>query len=320
VDELASEFDTVWKEALEWFFEPFLALLFPPVHAGIDWTRGYEFLDKELQQLVPEAATGRETVDKLAKVWTLAGEEEWVLVHVEVQSQYDADFAPRMYRYNRRLLDKHGRMPASLAVLGDESPTWRPELHSEGRWGCEVLFKFPMVKLVDYKGRDAELEANGNPFAAVVLAHRKSQETKSKLVDRYDWKVRLVKGLFSRGFNSVQVRRLFNVIDWVIKLPKPQGVRFKTEIDEFRKEQKMPLLSPTEELWREDVRAEGVAQGMAQGIEAILDLRFGTEGLALMPRIRQITDAAALEQLLRASKTAPDLDALRAMLPSQPQA
>lgn len=336
VDDFASEFDTAWKEALEWFFEPFLAFFFRPVHGGIDWTRGHEFLDKELQQLAPEAATGRETVDKLAKVWTPAGEEAWVLVHVEVQSQHDAGFAARMYRYNRRLLDKHGRMPVSLAVLGDESPSWRPDTHCEGQWGCEVRFTFPTAKLVDYKGRDAELEANTNPFAAVVLAHRKAQETKSKLADRYDWKVRLVKGLVNRGFSAVQVRRLFHVIDWVIKLPKAQGARFKQEIERFQEEQKMPLLSPTEELFREEAEAaavarglargvaqgvaQGMAQGMAQGIEAVLDLRFGAAGLALVPRVRQITDATVLEQLLHTSKTAPDLDAFRAALPPQPQA
>ena len=49
MDDLASEFDTAWKEALEWFFEPFLAFFFPAAHNGIDWPRGYEFLDKELQ-------------------------------------------------------------------------------------------------------------------------------------------------------------------------------------------------------------------------------------------------------------------------------
>jgi len=108
MDELASEFDTAWKEALEWFFEPFLAFLFPPIHGNIDWNRGYQFMDKELQQVVPEAATGRGTVDKLAKVWTPAGQEAWVLIHVEVQSQQDAVFAERMYTYNHRLRDKYG--------------------------------------------------------------------------------------------------------------------------------------------------------------------------------------------------------------------
>jgi hypothetical protein len=234
VDELASEFDTAWKEALEWFFEPFLAFFFPVVHGGIDWNRGHEFMDKELQQVVPEAATGRGTVDKLVKVWTPAGQEAWVLVHVEVQSQHDPAFAERMYTYNHRLRDKYGRMPVSLAVLGDESNSWRPDAHREGRWGCEVRFTFPMVKLVDYRDRDAVLEADANPFAAVTLTHLKAQETKDDPVTQYDWKMRLVKGLFDRGFNKVQVVRLFRVIDWVIKLPKVQGMLFKQAIERFQ--------------------------------------------------------------------------------------
>jgi hypothetical protein len=41
--------DSPWKEALEHFLDPFLVLCFPQAHAGIDWSRGYESLDKELQ-------------------------------------------------------------------------------------------------------------------------------------------------------------------------------------------------------------------------------------------------------------------------------
>ena len=37
MDELASEFDTAWKQALTWFFESFLAFYFPKVHAAVDW-------------------------------------------------------------------------------------------------------------------------------------------------------------------------------------------------------------------------------------------------------------------------------------------
>jgi len=44
------DYDSPWKEALERFLPDFLALLFPEAHAGIDWSQGYEFLDKELQQ------------------------------------------------------------------------------------------------------------------------------------------------------------------------------------------------------------------------------------------------------------------------------
>jgi hypothetical protein len=64
------DYDSPWKEALDAYFEAFLALLFPEVHTLIDWSHGYESLDKEFQQAVREAEVGRRYVDKLVKVWT----------------------------------------------------------------------------------------------------------------------------------------------------------------------------------------------------------------------------------------------------------
>jgi hypothetical protein len=81
------ELDSPWKEALEHFLDAFLALCFPEVHAGIDWTRGYESLDKELQQIIREAAVGKRLADKLFKVWRKDGNEAWLLIHIEVQGQ-----------------------------------------------------------------------------------------------------------------------------------------------------------------------------------------------------------------------------------------
>ncbi len=96
------DYDSPWKEALERYFPEFLGLLFPCVQAGIDWYRGYEFLDKELQQVVRDAELGRRYADKLVKVHTSDGAETWVLVHVEVQGAAEAGFAQRMYVYNTR--------------------------------------------------------------------------------------------------------------------------------------------------------------------------------------------------------------------------
>jgi len=75
------DFDSPWKEALEQALPDFLALFFSPdAHAGIDWSRGYRFRDKELQQVVRDAELGRRYADKLAEVYTLDGAETWVLV------------------------------------------------------------------------------------------------------------------------------------------------------------------------------------------------------------------------------------------------
>ncbi len=43
-----SDYDSPWKEMLERYFEEFTVFFFPNVYRGIDWSKGYQFLDKEL--------------------------------------------------------------------------------------------------------------------------------------------------------------------------------------------------------------------------------------------------------------------------------
>jgi hypothetical protein len=88
------DYDNPWKEALSLYFQPFLAFFFPNIATQIDWSRDYEFLDKELQQIVRDAEIGRRDADKLVKVWRLDGEETWVLIHIEQIS--DAFPHPRL--------------------------------------------------------------------------------------------------------------------------------------------------------------------------------------------------------------------------------
>lgn len=82
--EAHDEFDSPWKEIIEWYFEEFMHFFFLAAHADIDWSRGVEFLDKELQQVARDAELGRRYADKLAKVWRKSGEEEWVLAHLMI--------------------------------------------------------------------------------------------------------------------------------------------------------------------------------------------------------------------------------------------
>ena len=53
------------------------------------------------------------------------GSDAWVLVHIEVQSEAEIDFAERMYVYNYRIYDRFHPRVASLAVLTDQSADWR---------------------------------------------------------------------------------------------------------------------------------------------------------------------------------------------------
>ncbi len=226
------DFDSPWKEALEWYFRAFLALFFPHIHDDIDWSRGFEFLDKELQKIVRQAPDGRLYVDKLVMVWRKNGRETWVLIHVEVQTQRDRNFTRRMYRYNTRIFERYNRPVVSLAVLADDNPNWRPTRFTRSLFGCSVHMRWPAVKLLDFADQVDKLEASDNPSAKVVLAHLKALETRDDPNSRGDWKFRLMRGLRERGFSGEDVRRLFNLIDWLTQmahrtLPVAEFVRIR---------------------------------------------------------------------------------------------
>jgi hypothetical protein len=300
---MSADYDSPWKDALDAYFELFLLLLFPEVHAQIDWSRGYESLDKEFQQVVREAEVGRRYVDKLVKVWTKTGVECWVLIHVEVQTTRDADFPERMYVYNYRVFDRYNRKVASLAVLADDDPNWRPTEYRSSVFGCESGIRFPTVKLLDFAPHEAILEASDNPFAKVVLAHLKARQTHDDPVGRSAWKIRLVRGLFERGFSAKDVRELFRVIDWLMELPPVLETLFWQDMDKIQEEGRMPFITTPERV--------GIRKGIRLGIEALLRVRFGDEGLKLMPEIQAIHEQEKLEAILKALETADNLDEVR---------
>ncbi len=216
---MTADYDSPWKEGLDIYLEPCLALLFPLAHAGIDWARGFESLDKEFQQVVREAELGRRFVDKLFKVWLKDGAEYWVLIHIEVQSTHDGKFTERMYVYNYRIFDRYNKPVASFAVLADDDPDWRPNEYRQSVLGCETGIRFPMIKLLDFAAREAELASSANPFATVVLAQLQTLKTHGDPAARQASKTDLVRALFEKGFSVKDVRELFRLIDWMMSLP-----------------------------------------------------------------------------------------------------
>jgi hypothetical protein len=79
------DFDTPWKEVVMHHFPEFMAFYFPNAHAAIDWSCPHAFLDQEFAALSRDAELGRRVLDKLVRVSTHEGGEQWVLVHLEVQ-------------------------------------------------------------------------------------------------------------------------------------------------------------------------------------------------------------------------------------------
>jgi hypothetical protein len=282
------DYDSPWKEMIEGYFQEFMGFFFPQAAADIDWSRGYDFLDGELQQVVRDAELGRRLVDKLVRVWRRNGDEAWVLVHVEVQGSREAGFPKRMYVYNYRLFDRHDRRVASLAVLADDDPSWRPEEYEYELWGSRASLRFPVVKLLDYQDRWADLESSPNPLAVAVAAHLRAQTTRHAPGDRFRWKLRLTKALYERGMSRKDILELYRFIDWVMALPRDLEIDFQEELTRYEKEKNMPYVTSAERIGMEKGIQQGIEQGIERGIEQgvprgealllkrLLTRRFGT--------------------------------------------
>ena len=274
-----ANYDESWKSAIEQYFEAFIEFFFPEAHQAIAWERGYEFLDQELQQIVRDAEIGTRFVDKLLKLWLADGEETWLLLHLEIQSQTDSGFAKRMFTYHYRIYDRYSREVVSLAVLGDEQPNWRPQEFGYGRWGCEMRLRFPIAKLLDYEW--ADLEASNNPFASVVMAHRQTQNTTQNAPERLQWKLRLSKSLYRRGYSRQDILELLLLLDRMMRLPEPLELIFRDELKQFEEENQMPYMSSFERIGRKEERHDI--------IHSLLVSRFGTVDEALEAIIEPLT-------------------------------
>ncbi len=99
------------------------------------------------------------------------------------------------------------------------------------------------------------------------------------------------------------MRRLVAFIDWVLELPEPLEDLFWDEVDTYQKEKAMRFVSIAERMT--------LVEGLLRGIEVALDMKFGAEGVALMPEIREIRDPKLLDKMLVRIKTADGPDALR---------
>ena len=309
MNETSANYDQAWKEAIGEYFEQFLSFFFPRVYHLIDWSQNPISLEKELQKITADSHERQRFVDKLFQVWLKDGLEVWILVHIEVQSQHDRHFSQRMYIYNYRAFDLYRKEVISLAILGDESQSWRPDNYGYHLGGCEVKLKFPIAKLVDYQSRWEELESELNPFAMMIMAHLKTKATTSNLKEREQWKWLLIRKLYKKGYQKQEIIKLFKFIDVMMSLPKQLQKSLNQKIKKYEEERNMPLLSNMEKMAMEEGLQEGLQEGEKKGIslmiESILINRFGEidDSLqAIIPQMLKLSTEELTPLLLSLSR------------------
>ncbi len=296
--------DSFWKKVLEELFADFLKFFFPDIHKDIDFSKGYQFLDKEFQKISKESKTGRKIVDKLVKVFLKDGQEKWLLIHIEIQAQREKEFARRMFTYNYRIFDRYQKETISLALLTDRDARYRPNEFRIKRWGFECLFKFPLVKIIDYI--DYEFDKDKNPFSLLVQAFLATMETQGDDLSRYRWKREFILQMQKSGLSNETLFRIHKFIEWIMVLPEALDKQLYHEIKQLEEPEEMSVFTIAEREGMKKGRKEGLKQGMEKGqviglqnaIEILMEAKFGRVEPSFRSKLTKINSFKKLKDIL----------------------
>lgn len=249
--------DIYWKGILEDLFADFLRFFYTNADRLFDIDRGFEFLDKELEQLFPEEDPEHpKFVDKLVKVFNKKGKEEWLLIHIEVQGYTEKTFAERMFTYFYRIRDRYGKKVRSIAIFTDSNRRFHPKEYIYKEKDTSVVFKFKTYKIIEQN--PAILEKSDNPFAVVILTVQLALQKKKLQEDSFNLTIDLIKQLYQKGFEKKRIVQLLRFIRLYVNFGKPEiNAKFDDEVDKLNnKIRTMGILEQIQQMRIEETTLE----------------------------------------------------------------
>jgi predicted transposase/invertase (TIGR01784 family) len=161
-------------------------------------------------------------INKLIKAYTMAGNEEWILIHIEVQGYYEKDFAKRMFTYFYRLLDRYNKSVTALAIFTDNNKQFNPQQFDYHFLGTSLAFRFNTYKIMEQD--EDVLNAHDNPFALVVLTALTALKHK-KLDDEglFGLKIDLFRKLYQRKTDKKIMQAIATFLKLYVHFSKPES-------------------------------------------------------------------------------------------------
>jgi hypothetical protein len=290
MSEVAANYDEAWKEALSEYFEDFLSFFFPNIHSLVDWNKTPIALDKELQQLKANADPNLRIADKLYEVGLLDKKTPSLVIHCEVQSQHEDNFDRRIFVYNTKAFTLCNIDVVSLVILGDTRRSWRPADFRYCYGGLGTGTEFGSFKLLDYQSRWDDLESTQSRFGIIIMAHLKTAATTGNFAERAQWKWEIVQKIYNKGWSNRDFIIVYNIVDTMMSLPKPLQAEFFAKVKQLEEDRKMPLISPTIALAREEGEQRGELKGKQELVIELLNHRFVEIPPSLTEQLKKLTN------------------------------
>jgi predicted transposase YdaD len=267
--------DYLWKGVLEDIFDDFLRFMHPDADEIFDFGRPHPitFLDKELEQLFPpeEDKFSTKVVDKLARLYTRDGLEEWVLIHCEVQGKYDPGFPQRMYTYFCRIFDKYGKHISAYAILTEKTKKARAGSYVAEFLGTRLEYRYNIYKISQQS--ESELLQSNNPFAMVALTVRSVLEKKRLDDDSLmEIKLKLVRQFLNMSLPKKKIRLIISFLKNYIRFENPEkNIIFEKKYEQLTERKKtMGLEEMLLDIARTDGEKRGIKLGEKRGIEQVV--------------------------------------------------
>ena len=293
--------DTLWKGIIEDLFEDFCAYFFPEWAAEVaDFSKPMEFLDKELEAIAPEASSQKRYADKLIKVFTKTGDEQWILIHIEVQGYQDEHFAQRMFTYFYRILDRHQQKIMALAILTDNNPDFHPQKYTYKYENTTHTYTFPSFKIL--QKTEEMLDVAGNPFSLIMLTAKKALN-QANLTDKaqFIWKRSLIEALKEANYSREKIHTILDFIRFYVRFDKEENHQTLNKNIQtiFKQRQNMGIQEAILQEVREQGLSQGIEQGLSQGIEQ--GISQGIELTTIKVVLRMHKKGFSLEDIMKAT-------------------
>jgi hypothetical protein len=207
----------------------FLAFFMPKLYEDIDFAHSIDFLEQELYDIIQPIDKDK-VVDKLVRVRLKTGEDKWILIHIEFQTGAETYFSKRMYHYFRLIRAKYDKDVTALAIYTGKRKPLLFDRYSEENYGTSIVYRFNTYRV--FKQNEAELLANPNPFALVVLANLYVLQTSANDPNRLSFKEKLYELAHKRGYSETHIAHLLLFINDLMRLTPSFDFVFKHNISQ----------------------------------------------------------------------------------------
>lgn len=267
-----SEESCPWRAVLRQFFAEFMQFYFPAAHAEIDWDQPYQFLPSTEAVCQPSM----QLMIRVALRPSVALAGSHCVLHLLLAFEpLPAPEIVRIMQHTHCRLFFDTREPCAGLALLASSPDSLPPPSQTGCLGTASGWFFPCVGFNDFKGQEAALLVDDNPFALLTLAHLIGAASPHDMGWRYQQKWRLVRSLFERNWPRERIILLFLALDWCLPLPPRWAQQLWQDIEQFEEQQIMRYVSSVERFIREREWQQGYQKGEANLLQQLLARRFG---------------------------------------------